>query len=62
MALRIGLFYTAASLSGAFGGKHLSIKHWAVWPSNNENRTTCSWFSYYWSCWRPKAMVLDFYY
>jgi hypothetical protein len=28
MALRIGIFYTAASLSGAFGGELTALGHW----------------------------------
>jgi MFS family permease len=43
MALRIGIFYTAASLSGAFGGRRNSVDPFPVSQMLNRFRPPRSW-------------------
>lgn len=65
LALRIGIFYTAASLSGAFGGTHAFR-----WPEPRRvpapsaddavfRRSACARLIGHWSSRRPRGLAMD---
>ncbi|KAF9768900.1 hypothetical protein IL306_013748 [Fusarium sp. DS 682] len=57
LALRIGIFYTAASLSGAFGGEFLDQATHVL--SDCVSRFARSWTRFYRSCRRPGRLEMD---
>ena len=58
MALRLGLFYTAASLSGAFGGQYQSTSAGVL--GLKDHRTACERLDRDWKAWPSSYLVLDF--
>jgi hypothetical protein len=58
MALRLGLFYTAASLSGAFGGQSESSS--LLDSELNHDRSTRKRTDRNWKAWKSSHLVLDF--
>jgi len=61
MALRIGLFYTSASLSGAFGGRFLQ-RTWTWKHGTDGDRTSCQRLNVYRQQRQSKIMVMDLHY
>ena len=60
MALRLGLFYTAASLSGAFGGQFLPSAQSVKVSELKHHRTARSRLDRNWEAWASSTLVLDF--